>query len=136
MGIIGEAIANIALGFSQATTAAASGGPFAWIAAIAGGIGTMTSTIAAIKSATAGSYAEGGIIPGNNYNDGLIANVSSGELILNRAQQNSIAGQLTSAQGGGEARPYLDVETIWLGLGHLLNRKGMGEIVTTKSSRS
>lgn len=136
MGIIGEAIANIALGFAQATTAAASGGPFAWIAAIAGGIGTMTSTIAAIKSATAGSYAEGGIIPGNNYNDGLIANVSSGELILNRAQQNSIAGQLTSAQGGGEARPYLDVETIWLGLGHLLNRKGMGEIVTTKSSRS
>lgn len=136
MGIIGEAIANIALGFAQATTAAASGGPFAWIAAIAGGLGTMVSTIAAIKSATAGSYAEGGIIPGNNYNDGLIANVSSGELILNRAQQNSIAGQLTSAQGGGEARPYLDVETIWLGLGHLLNRKGMGEIVTTKSSRS
>ena len=96
----------------------------------------MVSTIAAIKSATAGSYAEGGIIPGNNYNDGLIANVSSGELILNRAQQNSIAGQLTSAQGGGEAQPFLDVETIWLGLGHFLKRRGMGEIVTSKSSRS
>ena len=132
MGIIGEAIANIALGFAQATAQASVGGPFAWIAAIAGGLGTMLSTIAAIKSATAGSYAEGGIVPGNNYSDGLIANVSSGELILNRAQQNSIAGLLTSNQGNSESRPYVDVETIWLGLGHYLNRKGMGEIVTTR----
>jgi hypothetical protein len=62
----------------------------------------------------------------------LIANVSSGELILNRAQQNSIAGLLTSNQGNGESRPYVDVETIWLGMGHYLKRKGMGEIVTTK----
>lgn len=131
-GIIGQAIANIALGFAQATTTAAAGGPFAWIAAIAGGLGTMISTIAAIKSATAGSYAEGGIVPGNNYSDGLIANVSSGELILNRAQQNSIAGQLTSNQVNGESRPYVDVETIWLGMGHYLKRKGMGEIVTTR----
>ena len=131
-GIIGQAIANIALGFAQATAASAPGGPFAWIAAIAGGLGTMLSTIAAIKSATAGSYAEGGIVPGNNYNDGLIANVSSGELILNRAQQNSIAGLLTSNQGNSESRPYVDVETIWLGMGHYLKRKGMGEIVTTK----
>ena len=137
MGIIGEAIANIALGFAQATAKTGeAGGIFGWIAAIAGGLGTMVGTIAAIKSATAGSYAEGGIIPGNNYNDGLIANVSSGELILNRAQQNSIAGQLTSAQGGGEAQPFLDVETIWLGLGHFLKRRGMGEIITSKSSRS
>lgn len=132
MGIIGEAIANIALGFAQATAQASAGGPFAWIAAIAGGLGTMLSTIAAIKSATAGSYAEGGIVPGNNYSDGLIANVSSGELILNRAQQNSIAGQLTSNQGYGESKPYVDVETIWLGMGHYLKRKGMGEIVTTR----
>lgn len=131
-GIIGQAIANIALGFAQATAQASGGGPFAWIAAIAGGLGTMLSTIAAIKSATAGSYAEGGIVPGNNYSDGLIASVSSGELILNRAQQNSIAGQLTSNQGNGESRPYVDVETIWLGMGHYLKRKGMGEIVTTR----
>ena len=62
----------------------------------------MISTIAAIKSATsgggasAGSYASGGIIPGNSYSgDNLTANVSSGELILNRSQQDSIASQLT-----------------------------------------
>ena len=132
MGIIGEAIANIALGFAQATASDSKLGVFGWIAAIAGGLGTMISTISAIKSATAGSYAEGGIIPGNNYNDGLIANVSSGELILNRAQQNSIASQLTTNTVNGESRPYVDVEKIWLGLGHYLKRKGMGEIVTTR----
>ena len=131
-GIIGQAIANIALGFAQATAASAAGGPFAWIAAIAGGLGTMLSTIAAIKSATAGSYAEGGIVPGNNYNDGLVANVSSGELILNRAQQSNIAAQLSGTSGAGTSQPYLDVETIWLGMGHYLKRKGMGEIVTTR----
>ena len=132
MGIIGEAIANIALGFAQATAASAAGGPFAWISAIAGGLGTMISTISAIKSATAGSYAEGGIVPGNNYNDGLVANVSSGELILNRAQQSNIAAQLSGTSGAGTSQPYLDVETIWLGMGHYLKRKGMGEIVTTR----
>lgn len=130
-GIVGQAIANIALGFAQATAAASSGGPFAWIAAIAGGLGTMVSTIEAIKSATAGSYAEGGIIPGHDYNDGMIANVSSGELILNRAQQGSIAAQLSDPRAGADRLPYLDVETIWLGMKHFLKRSGMGEIVTT-----
>ena len=57
----------------------------------------MISTISAIKSVTAGSYAEGGIIPGNSFSgDNLTANVNSGELILNRAQQNTIASQLQS----------------------------------------
>ena len=132
-GIIGQAIANIALGFAQATAkTGAAGGIFGWIAAIAGGIGTMVSTISAIKSATAGSYAEGGIIPGHDYNDGMIAAVSSGELILNRAQQGVIASQLSDTRGGVDRQPYLDVETIWLGLGHFLKRRDMGEIVTTK----
>ena len=67
-------------------------GPILAVAAIAAVLG---ATIAAMsKAKSAGHFAEGGIIPGNNYNDGLVANVSSGELILNRAQQNSIAGQL------------------------------------------
>ena len=75
---------------------------FGWIAAATTGLATMISTITAIKSVTsAGSYAEGGIIPGNNYNDGLVANVSSGELILNRAQQDSIAAQLSSGNPFG-----------------------------------
>ena len=132
-GIVGEAIANIALGFAQATAKGAALGPFGWIAAIAGSIGTMISTIAAIKQATAGSYAEGGIIPGHNYNDGLIANVSSGELILNRAQQNNIARQLN---GGGlnslQLQAYIRGEDICIAADRANKRRGRGEYVTTK----
>ena len=97
-GIVATAIANIALGFSAATVKTGGvAGVFGWIAAATAGLATMVSTITAIKSVTsAGKFAEGGIVPGNNYNDGLVANVSSGELILNRSQQDSIASQLTN----------------------------------------
>jgi len=119
-GLIGQAIANIALGFAQATTAAAAGGPFAWIAAIAGGLATMTSTIAAIHSATGFQnggivqgapmkYATGGIIQGNTYSSDMIPiRANAGELILNRAQQGNIASQLegTASQN---LRLYTDV---------------------------
>lgn len=99
-GIVMQAVANIALGFAQAAASPATGaaGVFGWIAAATAGVATMVSTIAAIKSATSGSYAEGGIIPGSSYSgDNLTANVNSGELILNRAQQGSIASQLQGA---------------------------------------
>jgi TP901 family phage tail tape measure protein len=98
-GIIMQAVANIALGFATATTQAAAGGPFAWIAATVAGIANMISAVTAIKQVTSsGKFADGGIIGGNSYSgDNLTASVNSGELILNRAQQNTIASQL---QGG------------------------------------
>lgn len=135
-GIVGQAIANIALGFAQATASDGKLGVFGWIAAIAGGLGTMMSTINAIHSAT--GYSEGGIIKGSSYSgDNIMANVgtiglNAGEIVLNRAQQGNIASQLSDTRGGADRHPYLDGETIWLGLSHYLNRRGMGEIVTTK----
>lgn len=98
-GIIMQAVANIALGFATATTQAAAGGPFAWIAATVAGIANMISAVTAIKQVTsAGKFADGGMVGGNSYSgDNLTASVNSGELILNRAQQNTIASQL---QGG------------------------------------
>lgn len=135
-GIIGQAIANIALGFAQATAASGKAGIFGWIAAIAGGIGTMISTINAIHSAT--GYSEGGMIKGNSYSgDNIMANggtigLNAGEIVLNRAQAGNLAAQLSDTRGGVDRQPYLDVETIWLGVGHFLKRRGMGEIVTTK----
>ena len=90
LGIIGQAIANVALGFAQATTAESGKGIWAWIAAIAGGVGTMVSTISAIHSAT--GYSEGGIIKGTSYSgDNIMANggtigLNAGEIVLNRAQ--------------------------------------------------
>ena len=132
-GLVGQAIANIALGFAQATASDSKLGVWGWIAAIAGGLGTMISTISAIKSATAGSYAEGGIVPGNNHNDGLIAHVSSGELILNRAQQDSVARQLTGGFGGNlQLSAVVTGEQIRMVLNNNSRRMGRGEYVTMK----
>lgn len=143
-GLIGQAVANIALGFAQATTAAAAGGPFAWIAAIAGGLATMTSTIAAIHSATGFQnggivqcapmkYATGGIIQGKTYSSDMIPiRANAGELILNRAQQGNIASQL---DGSGLQNLNLTAtisgEQIRLALNNNGRRTGRGEYVTT-----
>lgn len=125
-GIVGQAVANIALGFATATSKEARLGVWGWIAAVAGGIGTMLGTIAAIKNATAGSFAEGGIVPGNDYNDGLIANVSSGEVILNRAQQDSLAAQLESGPAGRIAVSDMEVrgESLFVVFSNYLDASG------------
>lgn len=133
-GIVGQAIAQIALGFAQATAADSKLGVFGWIAAIAGGLGTMISTISAIHSAT--GYAEGGIVRGNSYSGdnlwGPSFGINAGELVLNRAQQGALAGQLTSGEGNGGAHPYVTGEMIYLGLTNYLKRRGLGEMVTSR----
>lgn len=125
-GMIGQAIANIAIGFATATAKDSKLGVFGWIAAVAGGLSTMIGTIAAIKSATAGSYAEGGIVPGNSFSgDNLTANVNSGELILNRSQQSNLADQLTSGESdGGEAIVRLEGEDLLISINTALRRRG------------
>jgi hypothetical protein len=127
IGIIGQAIANVALGFAQASASPATTGAgiFGWIAAVVGGTGTMLSTIAAIKSATAGNYAEGGIVPGSSYSgDNIRAfGLNSGEVILNRAQSDSIADQLTSSPMGDlQLSTVLDAEQIKFILGNNVGR--------------
>lgn len=109
-GIIAQAVANIALSFAEAAASpAVTSTGWGWLGFAAAGLSTMIATIASIRQVTAGSYAQGGIIPGNNHSDGLIANVSSGELILNRAQQDSVASQLQSNNPIGNMRLYTDV---------------------------
>ena len=98
-GIIMGAIANIAGTFAKSLAGTFT--PWDWIAAAISGTATMISTIAAIKSATSGGFANGGIVPGNSFSgDNLRTSdygINSGELILNRAQQGSIASQLQGA---------------------------------------
>lgn len=69
---------------------AASGFAYAALLKVASGV---------IK-ASAGSFAQGGIVPGSSYSgDKLTANVNSGELILNEAQQGTLAKSLMAIQG-------------------------------------
>ena len=94
MGMIAEAIATVALTFSKSLKGTVD--PWEWIAAAAAGTATMISTIAAIQS-NAGNFANGGIVPGNSFTgDNMIAHVNSGELILDKAKQDSIANYTIS----------------------------------------
>lgn len=134
-GIVGQAIANIALGFAQATAASSGGGIFGWIAAIVGGMATMMSTIETIHSAT--GYAQGGVIDGNHYSgDMQIARVNAGETILTRAQAGNLVSQL---DGGGLQNLRLSAtisgEQIRLALNNNGRRTGRGEYVTTNFRR-
>ena len=139
IGTIAQAIATIALAYSQASLQAAKLGPWAWIGFTATGLATMLSTIAAIKSATKGGFAEGGIVPGNSMSgDNLRTSdygISSGELILNRAQQGVIADALEHGESSQNSQPYINGEMIFLGLQAYTRRSGMGEIVTSSSRR-
>lgn len=126
-GIIMQAVANIALGFATAATQAAAGGPFAWIAATVAGIANMISAVTAIKQVTsAGKFADGGIVGGSSFSgDNLTASVNSGELILNRSQQNVIASQL---QGGAAQNMRLEAlvsgESLRMVLANNASRRG------------
>jgi TP901 family phage tail tape measure protein len=87
-GVIAQSIATMVLGYAEASKDASKLTPFGWIAFAATGLATLLTMIASVKSATSGSYAHGGIIPGGSYSgDRLTANVNSGEMIINRRQQ-------------------------------------------------
>ena len=128
-----QAIAQIAATFAASLKGTFT--PWDWIAGAAAGTATMISTISAIKSATKGGFAEGGIVPGNSFSgDNLRISdygINSGELILSRAQQDTIASALEqsdeNALGG---TPYVLGETIYIGLTNYLRRTGRGELIT------
>ena len=102
-GIVAKAVATVALSFAQALTTAKSW--IDWLAFGVTGLTTMLSMISSIKQATAGSFAQGGIIGGSSYSgDRLLANVNSGEMILNSRQQRNLFNLLdtgTMPQRGG-----------------------------------
>ena len=131
MGIIGEAIANIASGFAQASAHEGKGGVWYWIAATAAGLGTMISTISAIHNAT--GYATGGIVEGNTYSgDQIPIMANAGEVVLNRAQSGVLAAQLeggVSGSGGGTVRTVLSGEQCYLMIDRYARRTGKGEMM-------
>ena len=137
MGTVMQAIASIALGFAQASAQAGSMGPWAWLAFLAAGAAATATTISTIHSLT--GFAEGGIVPGNNFSGDNLHTVdygiNSGELILNRSQQSTIASALMdadNARGGYAGAPYVTGEKIVLGINNYARRSGRGELVFSK----
>ena len=132
MGIIGEAIANIASGFAAASAGEGkSGNIWYWIAATAAGLATMVSTIATIHSAT--GFAEGGIVKGNTYSsDQIPARLNAGEVVLTHAMAGNLAQQLEgNGLGNLNLSATISGEQIRLVLNNNGRRTGVGEYVTT-----
>lgn len=137
MGTVMQAIASIALGFAQASAQAGSMGPWAWLAFLAAGAAATATTISTIHSLT--GFAEGGIVPGNSFSGDNLHTVdygiNSGELILNRSQQSTIASALMesdNSRGGYVGTPYVTGEKIVLGINNYARRSGRGELVFSK----
>ena len=96
-GMVVGALASIAFGFAQAAAAKDTvGSGWAWLVWMVAGLSAMATAIGTVHNLT--GFAEGGIVGGNSYSgDNVYAGnawVNSGELILNKAQQNSVASQL------------------------------------------
>ena len=139
LGTIAQAVATMALSYSQAAASpAVTGTGWGWIAFAATGVATMLSSIAAIKQATSG-FANGGVIPGNSMSgdnlrgmtpDGTIYGLNSQEIILNRAQQGNLASQL---EGGGlgnlQLETRVDAEELIIMLNNNGLRRGRGRYI-------
>jgi hypothetical protein len=106
--VVAQAIANVALAYSQALAkdVGSKFNIFGFIAASASAMISMATTIASIHQAT--GYAEGGIVKGNSYSGdnvgGLVdgsqlVGLNAGELVLTKAQQGSLAQSL---ENGGQ----------------------------------
>lgn len=137
-GTVIKAIADIALGFAQASVQAGAMGPWGWVAWLAAGTAALATTISTVHSLT--GLANGGIVPGNSLSGDNVygggAMVNSGEVVLNKAQQGNLASQLTdSAVQGFGGQPYVEGEKIFLGMNNSSRRMGRGEIVTTQTLR-
>ena len=138
LGIIAQAVATMALSYSQAAASpAVTGSGWGWIAFAATGLATMISSINGIKNATQG-FAQGGIVGGNSYSgDNTLIRANAGELVLTKSQQNTLAGAL---EGNGlqdlQLATVISAEEIRFVLRNNGRRTGRGEYITSRNSRS
>ena len=126
-GIVMQAVANIALGFAQATASPATGaaGVFGWIAAATAGIATMVSTIASVKNAV--KFADGGMVGGNSYSgDNIVARLNSGEGVLTANGIRNAATMAANANpmSGMQLEALISGESLRLVLANNASRRG------------
>ena len=72
-------------------------------------------------------HAANGVVMGQNYIDRVPASLSSGEMVLNPAQQTKLFKMANGeGGGGGNSQPYVNAETIVLGIQNWAKRRGKG----------
>lgn len=77
--------------------------------------------------------ADGYVVPGNSFSgDRVPALLNSGEVVLNKAQQNTLASELQGSGGGSDRYmpSFVSGEQIWVALNAYTKRTGRGEVVT------
>lgn len=92
-------------------------------------VAAVASVLAAIMSVPS-SFAEGGFVPGHNYMDGITARVSSGEMIMNEADQKKLYNAIHSGElGGGSSKTVVTGEQIVTVVNNYGKRTGKGVIL-------
>ena len=92
----------------------------------------IATTVAALASAmaTVASFAQGGIVGGSNFRDGISARVSSGEMVINEADQRRLFDAIHSGNvGGGGGNSYISGEQIVTVVNAYGRRTGRGELI-------
>lgn len=138
-GAIMQAVASAAPAFVTLTSSAATAAGAEAVAetpTLAGKIAaaaTITATLISLVSTlkNVGSYAEGGIIPGHNFTDGITARVSSGEMVINEADQKRLYDSIHSGNfnRGGGGNSVITGEQIVTVINSYGRRTGRGEIL-------
>lgn len=120
-----EANANMKAAASGAASSVAS---IPFVGAIMA-VAAVASVIAAIMSVP--SFAEGGVIGGSNYMDGITARVSSGEMIMNEADQKKLYNAIHSGNlgSGGGGKAIVTGEQIVTVINNYGKRTGKGVIL-------
>lgn len=86
--------ANGSAAAAESLAQSASLGPFGWIEGIAA-VASILATVASLPK-----FATGGIVGGNDHSDGILARVSSGEMVLNQRQQGNLFRMLNNGTNG------------------------------------
>lgn len=91
--------------------------------------GAVASALAALTQIP--SFAEGGVVPGSNFRDGIAARLSSGEMVINPADQKKLFDSIHSGNfgGGGSARSVITGEQIVTVVNNYGRRTGRGTIL-------
>lgn len=100
--------------------------PFVGWLLVGGAVMSALAAFAAIPS-----FAEGGVVPGSNFRDGIAARLSSGEMVINPADQKKLFDSIHSGNlgGGGSTRSVITGEQIVTVVNNYGRRTGRGTIL-------